>query len=84
MYFVRKTMKKIGDKLETHIEEINKKGNIFHRAVRNYLGGRLTRKNVGKVSKKNIQKLLKTVQSELNKTLPNFPSIKLSKLDPFT
>jgi hypothetical protein len=71
--FFRKTVKKLsGKKMETHIEEINKAGNVFHRAVRNYLGGRLTRKNVGKVSKKNVQKLLKTLYSEHKKIAKEF------------
>jgi len=65
-------MKKVGKKLETHVEEINKAGNVLHRTVRNYLGGRLTRKNVGKATKKNIQRLMKTIESELNKTTPIF------------
>lgn len=72
MYFLRKTLKQTGKKMETHIEEFNKAGNVLHRTVRNYLGGRLTRKNVGKVTKKDIRKLMKTIDSEL-RDFPYFP-----------
>jgi hypothetical protein len=64
--FLRKTMRKLpGKNMKMHIEEINKAGNVLHRTVRDYLGGRLTRKNVGKVSKKNFQKLLATIKNEI-------------------
>jgi hypothetical protein len=73
---LRQTIKKLpGKKLQKHVEEINNVGNTFHRVTRNYLGSRLTRRNVGRVTKKNLQKILNTVKAEQKKTASFFNTL---------
>jgi Glu-tRNA(Gln) amidotransferase subunit E-like FAD-binding protein len=68
--FLRKTLRTLKNrKLETHVEEINKVGDKIHRVAKNYLGARLTRKNIGTITKKQLKKILATVESEKKKTV---------------
>ena len=72
---IRKTIKRKGDKIQTHVEEIDQVGDKFNEVTKNYVGSRLIKRNVGKITKKQVTKLLDQIETEKKKTFGVFSDL---------
>ena len=59
---IRKTIKRKGDKIQTHVEEIDQVGDKFNEVTKNYVGSRLIKRNVTRVSKKQVNKVIEELE----------------------
>jgi hypothetical protein len=62
---IRKTIKRRGDKIQTHVEEIDQVGDKFNEVTKNYVGSRLTKRNVTRVSKKQVNKVIEEIEKPI-------------------